>query len=207
MRTTSAGRIQQRVSLPADIAAHIGKWGIEGVSAIGTGADEVVYVALQRPLWADPAGADGPIDGENVARIGRYSVATGTWSWFGYRLTTTTTDGDWMGLSEITALDANTVAVIERDKLNGPNARVKRVYAVDVPAQGAPAVTLPILPKRLVVDVRPALRSTRGWTQEKLEGFTVSGGTMVAVTDNDGLDDATGETVFLRLGALPDGAN
>lgn len=30
---------------------------------------------------------------------------------------------------------------------------------------------------------------------------------MVAVTDNDGLDDATGETVFLRLGALPDGAN
>lgn len=207
VRTTSAGRIQQRVSLPADIAAHVGKWGIEGVSAIGTGADEVVYVALQRPLWADPAGADGPIDGENVARIGRYSVATGTWSWFGYRLTTTTTDGDWMGLSEITALDANTVAVIERDKLNGPNARVKRVYAVDVPAKGAPAVNLPILPKRLVVDVLPALRSTRGWTQEKLEGFTVSGGTMVAVTDNDGLDDATGETVFLRLGALPDGAN
>ena len=30
--------------------------------------------------------------------------------------------GDWIGLSEITVVDDDTVAVIERDKLNGPNA-------------------------------------------------------------------------------------
>ncbi|MFE9727790.1 hypothetical protein ACFYQ5_30545 [Streptomyces sp. NPDC005794] len=47
----------------------------------------------------------------------------------------------------------------------------------------------------------PGLRATKGWTQEKLEGLTVAGnGHVYAVTDNDGLDDATGETVFLDLG-------
>mgnify|MGYP000049974227 CR=1 FL=1 len=207
VRTDSAGRIQQRVNLPAEVTSHIGKWGVEGVSAIGTGAQETVYVALQRPLWTDPKAATGPIDGEGVVRIGRYQVSTGTWSWFGYQLESTTASGDWMGISEVTALDADTVAVIERDKRNGPNAQVKRVYAVDVPAQGAPEVDLPILSKRLVVDVLPTLRATRGWTQEKFEGFTVTAnGQMYAVTDNDGLKDATGETVFMRLGALPTGA-
>ena len=38
---------------------------------------------------------------------------------------------------------------------------------------------------------------------EKLEGFAVSAsGRVYAVTDNDGVDDAPGETVFLRLGGL-----
>ena len=48
----------------------------------------------------------------------------------------------------------------------------------------------------------PDLRATNGWTQEKLEGLTIGGdGQVYAVTDNDGLKDATGETVLLRLGA------
>ena len=65
------------------------------------------------------------------------------------------------------------------------------------------AGTLPVLPKTLARDVLPDLRATRGWTQEKLEGFTVGAdGQAYAVTDNDAIDDATGETVFLRLGRL-----
>jgi hypothetical protein len=47
----------------------------------------------------------------------------------------------------------------------------------------------------------PRLRATNGWTQEKLEGLTIGGnGQVYAITDNDALQDATGETVFLRLG-------
>lgn len=39
--------------------------------------------------------------------------------------------------------------------------------------------------------------------QEKLEGLTIAAdGTVYAITDNDGVDDATGETVFLALGDL-----
>ena len=57
------------------------------------------------------------------------------------------------------------------------------------------------MPKRLALDVLPALRADNGWTQEKLEGLTVAGnGQVYAITDNDGVQDATGETVLLRLG-------
>lgn len=42
---------------------------------------------------------------------------------------------------------------------------------------------------------------TRGWISDKPEGFAVTtGGELVAVTDNDGVENATGETLFLRLG-------
>ncbi|MDR7252447.1 hypothetical protein J2X46_001423 [Nocardioides sp. BE266] len=199
VRTDSRGVVQQEVPLPADVAAKVGKWGFEGVTATGSGSSEVVYAVLQRPLFNDIA-TTTPAEGNN-ARIGRYDVAAGTWSWFSYPLQTTTTAGDWIGLSEITAVDADTLAVIERDKLNGTTAAVKRVYTVDVPATGG--TTTPVaLTKKLAIDVLPHLRALKGWTQEKLEGLTIGAdGQVYAVTDNDGLKDATGETQLLRLGS------
>ena len=109
-----------------------------------------------------------------------------------------------MGLSEITALDDKHLLVIERDKLNGPDAKIKRVMKVTLPeGAGAGENALPMVKKELAVDVLPKLRATNGWTQEKLEGFTIAAdGQMYAVTDNDALEDATGETVFLRLGKV-----
>lgn len=203
VRIAADGKVEQRLGLPADVASHVKSWGIEGVAVRGAGASEQVFVALQRPLWVDPtvaAGALQPLEG-NVARLGRYDVASGAWAWFAYPLETTSTAGDWIGLSEITFVDRDTVAVIERDKLNGPAAKVKRVYTVDLPDTAAGTVT-PVT-KRLAVDVLPLLRAQNGWTQEKLEGLTVGADDRVyAVTDNDGLKDATGETQFLRLGAL-----
>ncbi|WP_395245368.1 esterase-like activity of phytase family protein [Agromyces sp. MMS24-K17] len=204
VRTDVDGAIVEKVSLPADVSAHIGKWGLEGVTVTGEGDEERVWVAIQRPLWTDPANAAaGTVDGDDVTRIGRYDRASGEWTWFGYRLEHTTAAGDWLGLSEITAIDDDTLALIERDKLNGPAAAVKRITTVEVPAEdpeaGAP---LQVLEKRTAIDVLPKLRATNGWTQEKLEGFAVAAdGQLYAITDNDGLVDATGETVFLRLGA------
>ncbi|WP_217991186.1 esterase-like activity of phytase family protein [Mobilicoccus massiliensis] len=94
----------------------------------------------------------------------------------------------------------DTYAVIERDKLAGPAAALKRVHLVDLPAKGAThGQQVPVLRKRLGADVLPALRASNGWTQEKLEGLAFDGRrTAYAVTDNDALKDATGETVFLR---------
>nr|WTA00521.1 esterase-like activity of phytase family protein [Streptomyces sp. NBC_00857] len=75
------------------------------------------------------------------------------------------------------------------------------MYTVDLPKSAAPSGQLPVLPKKLAHDVLPDLRATNGWPQEKLEGLTVAGdGEVYAVTDNDGLDNATGETAFLHLG-------
>jgi hypothetical protein len=200
LQLDARGTIKRRVVLPTDIAAQVGKWGFEGVTAVGTGDDEVLYAVLQRPLFSDIA-ATTPAEG-NVARIGKYEVAKGEWTWFTYPLETTGVAGDWIGLSEVTAVDHDTLAIIERDKLNGPAAALKRVYTVDVPAVGGSSTAPVALTKKLAVDVLPALRAFNGWTQEKLEGLTIGAdGQVYAVTDNDGLKDATGETQFLCLGA------
>ncbi|GGD31040.1 esterase-like activity of phytase family protein [Nocardioides daphniae] len=204
LRTNAAGEVVETVALPAEVTSKVGKWGLEGVTTTHDAEGEHLWVALQRPLWTDGASPTEPLEGENTVRLGRYDVADASWHWYGYRLESPRRDGgDWMGLSEIVAVDADTLAVIERDKLNGPRARVKRIYTVDVPA-GDPT-GLPVLRKELAYDVLPDLRATRGWTQEKLEGLTIAAdGQVYAVTDNDGLKDATGETVFLRLGAARD---
>src|SRR3546814_359094 len=187
-KVSSNGRIVETIALPSEVTANLSKRGIEGVSAWGTGRNEQVYVALQRA-----------IAGETRARIGRYNVADKTWDWFGYELDGTTAENDWIGLSEITVLDKNSVAVIERDKLNGPHAQLKRVRVVNVstkPTRGVVPVT-----KAEAIDVLPELRKLNGWTQEKLEGLAISrDGRVFTVTDNDGLDDATGETQLLELG-------
>ena len=196
--------ITSTIELPADVAEHIGKWGLEGVTSTkDANGVEQLFVAVQRPLWKDPEAKKlEAAEGENTTRIGKYDTKTKTWQWFGYELEKPAGKGDWMGLSEITALDAKHLLVIERDKLNGPDAKIKRVMKVTLP-EGAGEGALPMVKKELAVDVLPKLRATNGWTQEKLEGFTIAAdGQMYAVTDNDALDDATGETVFLRLRKL-----
>ncbi|MGP2435937.1 esterase-like activity of phytase family protein [Streptomyces sp. JW3] len=192
VRLDRDGVTRQTVALPSEIAAGLGSQGFEGVTATTDArGHEILWTALQREVATDPSG---------TVRLGRYDVTAGTWSWYGYRLSATTTDGDWIGLSEITVV-GDKLAVIERDKLNGPAAKIKRIYTVPLPKTAAASGTLPVLTKTLAHDVLPDLRATNGWTQEKLEGLTVAGnGRVYAVTDNDGLDDSTGETVFLDLG-------
>lgn len=206
-RTDANHAIVEEITLPADVSSHIGKWGLEGIdSRTNVAGQEELFVAIQRPLWKDPA-ADKreALEGDNTTRIGRYNTVTKEWTWFTYELTATDTKGDWMGLSEITVL-GDTLLVIERDKLNGPDAAVKQVTQVQIPSDDAIAAAagVPVpLEKLQTLDLLPKLQGTNGWTQEKLEGFALnSNNEMFAVTDNDGLDDATGETVFMRLGAV-----
>ena len=187
------GSITERVALPAEIAAGLGGQGLEGVAVDG----ESIWVALQREVEGDPAG---------VARIGKYTPADQKWEWYGYQLESTDVEGDWIGLSEIAVHDG-ALLVLERDKLNGPDARVKAIYRVDMP--GEPGVTgteaVQVLPKTLARDLLPDLAATKGFVQEKVEGFAVAGnGNLYVVTDNDGVEDANGETVFLDLGPAGD---
>ncbi|EID18170.1 secreted protein [Mycolicibacterium phlei RIVM601174] len=182
----AGGTIERRVPLPDDVAAGLGGQGLEGVAVDG----DAVWVAVQREVKGDPDG---------VARLGRY---TDRWEWFGYPLERTSTQGDWIGLSEI-AVHEGSLLVLERDKLNGPDATVKAVYRVTVPdGPGATAgETPPLLDKTLARDLLPDLQATNGFVQEKVEGFAIAGnGRLYVVTDNDGLDDANGETQFFDLG-------
>jgi hypothetical protein len=191
VRTDREGAVQQEIPLPDDIAARVGSQGLEGVAVTGTGPAEQVWVTMQRPLPGDPA---------NVVRLGRYSVATGQWAWFGYELEPSASAANWNGLSEL-VVAGDRLAVVERDKASGSSAAHKKVYSVPLPTGTPAAGTLPVLPKRLVRDLLPDLRGFGGHVQEKVEGLAVAGdGRLWVVTDNDGVNDATGETIFYSPG-------
>ncbi|MEX3649724.1 esterase-like activity of phytase family protein [Mycolicibacterium porcinum] len=182
------GKIENRVPLPKGIAAQLGSNGLEGVAAEG----DSVWVALQRELKSDPKG---------VVRIGRYTPDGDRWDWFGYPLDSTATKDDWIGVSEI-AVHNGELLILERDKLNGPDAHLKALYRVAIPeGAGQTGEKLKVLPKTLARNLLPDLQATNGYVQEKVEGFAIAGNqNLYVVTDNDGLDDANGETVFLDLG-------
>lgn len=182
------GRIEKRVPLPKDIAAQLGSNGLEGVAV----DQNSVWVALQRELKSDPKG---------VVRIGRYTPDGDKWEWFGYQLDSTSAKDDWIGISEISVHNGE-LLILERDKLNGPDARLKALYRVAIPEGAGQSDTTPqVLPKRLARNLVPDLQATNGYVQEKVEGVAIAGNqNLYVVTDNDGLDDANGETVFLDLG-------
>ncbi len=57
--------------------------------------------------------------------------------------------------------------------------------------------------KTLAHDFIGDLKSANGYVPEKLEGFTVDAdGNGYAVTDNDGVDDSSGETLFFGIGKV-----
>ncbi|WP_198652969.1 esterase-like activity of phytase family protein [Actinocorallia populi] len=192
VRLDASGAVQQEMALPEDIASRLGSQGLEGVTVADSGAAEQVWTALQRPLAGDPA---------NVVRLGRYSPASGEWAWFGYPIEPSASAANWNGLSEITLADGR-LLLVERDKASGTAAAHKKVYSVALPA-GAPGEGLPVLAKRLERDLLPDLRGLGGWTQEKVEGLGVTGaGRVWIATDNDAVNDATGETVFFSPGTV-----
>ncbi len=192
VKIDETGKVQQEVALPSEVVGSLQKQGLEGVSVRGTGKDEEVVFTLQRE-----------VPGESFVRIGTYKPSTGDFSWFGYKLDPAV-EGTWNGLSEITALPDGSYAVIERDNQPGPAAKHKAIYQFEGPLaqQGDSGESVPMVHKKLAVDVLPVLEQTHGWTQEKLEGLAVAGDQVYVVTDNDAVDEATGEIVFAKLGAV-----
>lgn len=197
-----SGTVLSEIPLPAGMVDMRRGNGIEGITVTGEAGAEVVYVAIQR-AWPD----EGDSDGVNT-KIGRYEVASGEWGFVHYPLHPEGA-GDWIGLSELTLLPDGTFAVIERDKGWGPttgfNAELKAVFGVDLEgAEFRPfddVDGLVTIDKSLLRDLLPEIEAASVWTAEKLEGLAVAAdGQVYAVTDNDGIDDAPGETVFLRLG-------
>jgi hypothetical protein len=113
-------------------------------------------------------------------------------------------EGGWIGLSEITAHDGN-LYLIERDNQIDANAGVKQITRVSLEGL-TPAPLggeLPLVSKEVVRDLMPTLAEGHGYIVDKVEGFAIdAGGVAYAVTDNDGVDDSSGETFFLPLGRL-----
>ena len=180
--------------------------GIEGIAVSGNAGSEVLYVVIQR-AWPDSAG--GAIDKANT-KIGRYEVATGQWTFVHYPLEEECNGGK-IGLSELTALPNGNFAVNERDKgwepSTGPIAELKSIFGIDLASSQFRTYDNPqglvTIEKEQLMNLKSKMKQHSIWTAEKLEGLTVTvDGIIFAVTDNDGLYDATGETLFFRLTKL-----
>ncbi|WP_434458338.1 esterase-like activity of phytase family protein [Stutzerimonas urumqiensis] len=195
VHTGRDGTVLAEYPLPDAVAAQQTSNGFEGVAVAPDESQERAYVAFQREWKNDPDG---------LARIGVFDARTGDWAFFHYPLEAAP-DGGWVGLSELTALGNGEFLVLERDNRQGPQAQVKRLYRIDLgglqPATEGHA--FPVVTKRLERDLLPALKNTGGWVLDKVEGAAVDrSGQLYVVTDNDGVEDASGETRFLRLGTV-----
>ena len=141
-----------------------------------------------------------------LVKLGRYDVATATWTFAQYPLDPVESpNGGFVGLSELTLLDDGTLAVVERDNQLGQDARIKRIYGVDpASVEFVPfGQTLPVLEKTLLADVLDDLDAASISVPDKLEGLAVTvKGDVYVVTDNDGVDENYGETIFLDLGRI-----
>jgi Esterase-like activity of phytase len=197
VRVDDAGAILETVQLPAALVASATGSGFEGVAVTGTaaGGDETVWVAIQRG-WAD--------DAAGLVKIGRYAVSTKAWTFASYPLDPVSSpNGGWVGLSEITALPGGTFAIVERDNQIGLNARIKRIYEIaPTPTSFVPhGQPLPLLTKKLLRDVQADLDARSVSLPDKLEGLGITPeGRVFLATDNDGVDENYGETLFFEVG-------
>ena len=152
-----------------------------------------LWVAIQRP-WKD--------DPKDMVKLLAYNTVTGKWSAVHYPLEKTTKG--WVGLSEVTAYNGD-LYIIERDNQIGENAEIKRLYKVAGSELKPKSLgsKLPVVKKTLAHDFMPELMSLNGVTQDKIEGFTVDAeGIGYAITDNDGVDGSSGETLFFSIGKM-----
>ena len=193
IKVDAKGAIQEEIAVPADLEKGAKNFGFEGVTVTGSGADETVWLAVQRE-WAD--------DGKNAVKLLAYKPADKSWSAVRYPLDSA--EAGWIGLSEITAA-GDRVIIIERDNQIAEKAKMKKLYAVSMADMKPRALggELSLVQKRLVRDLLPDLKAAKGYVLDKVEGFAIdAAGDAYIVTDNDGVDDSSGETQFLKLGKL-----
>jgi Esterase-like activity of phytase len=202
VRTDAAGAVLQSVPLPPALVTGATSSGFEGVAVTGTqaGGDETVWAVIQREWSDDPSGS---------VKIARYEVAKNRWTFARYELDDVESpSGGWVGLSEISLLgDGHSVAIVERDDRIGLDARIKRVYGVDL---ADPDVTwrefgqqLDTVAKTSLRDVLEDLDEHSISVPDKLEGLGVTrDGRVWLATDNDAVDENYGETLLVSLGKV-----
>ncbi len=199
LKVRKNGKILETIHLPDSVNLLQRRFGFEGVASTWDTytKTELVYVAFQREWVNDPAGH---------VRIGRYHTATKEWKFFYYPIDEPTSpNGGWVGLSEIVALNDNTFAVIERDNQGGPDATIKKIYtfSIDGIEPQPQGQAFPVLSKTLARDIIPDLKKDNGFVLENVEGLTVlPNGDAYILTDNDGVDDASGETQLINIGNI-----
>jgi DNA-binding beta-propeller fold protein YncE len=185
------GEIKEEIALPKELTDNEIRYGFEGVTIVGSGDDATLWMAVQRE-WKD--------DEKGFVKLVSYKPKSKEWGAVRYPLEKS--EAGWVGLSEISAHDGS-VYIIERDNLIGDASKLKKLYKVAI-ADLKPAKLggkLPVVKKVEAHDFLGELKTaTNGYVLDKLEGFAFdASGKAYAVTDNDGVDDTSGETLFFPV--------
>ena len=193
LHVNDKGEIDQSIGLPDELLRGATRFGFEGITVTGSGDDTMLWMAVQRE-WGD--------DEKGMVKLLSYKPKDKEWGAVRYPLETA--EEGWVGLSEITA-HGDFVYIVERDNQIGQAAKIKRLYRVAkaemVPGKIGDA--LPLVKKELVRDLLPDLVATGGYALEKVEGFAIdAAGEGFAVTDNDGVNESNGETLFWSIGKM-----
>ena len=185
-KTDAFGVIESVIHLPADVNALQINNGYEGIAEYNNS----LYLAFQR-AWGVEANP----------RIGIYDLAAKTWKFVYYPLDAYSSQfaGGWVGLSEITSIGNGEFMVLERDNRGGLDASTKRLYKINLQT----ATDGQTITKTLIKDIKPVLGATTGTLIEKVEGTALmANGDVYILTDNDGVNDHSGETQLINLGKL-----
>lgn len=217
----SDGHVLAEIGLPANIVAcraattgavprrTLGS-GFEGVTVLpGQGGHYRLAVAQQRG-WNyttpecegldDDGGGFNALGEPNRTRIWIYDPTAKAWSFVSWELAPLPPNAAWTGLSEITYLPGGDLILVERDNLTGDFATLKTLVKVKWKAAADGLIRRH---ERSAYDLLPHLLATNGWITDKVEGVAVTpAGRTYVSTDNDGLDDWSGETWFFGLGRI-----
>jgi hypothetical protein len=220
LRLDSSAVITKCITLPSDFPDQV-RYGFEGVAEDG---DNVV-IAIQRP-WGE----------EEHPRIAVYNQVSEDWKYLMYPIDsvgmllallvgyyvnlfamfvhivvfvliyTESQNGGWVGLSDIAPVGNGRFLVLERDDQAGPDAAIKMIYQIDL--QSYEFENGATLEKVLVKDLLEDLKHLKGGIVEKVEGLAVSSaGEIWIINDNDGVDDNSGETLFINVGEYKDSSS
>ncbi|MFC3071864.1 esterase-like activity of phytase family protein [Shinella pollutisoli] len=193
LHVNGKGEIRKEIAIPAALRAGETRFGFEGIASVGERDEQVLWMAVQRE-WGD--------DEKGFVKLVSYKPSSKEWGAVRYPLEKT--ESGWVGLSEIT-VHGDHAYVIERDNLIGQAAKLKKLYRVAL-ADLKPAPLggeLPVVGKEEVRDLISDLKAANGYVVDKVEGFAVdAAGNGFVVTDNDGVDDSSGETLFFGIGPM-----
>jgi hypothetical protein len=188
---------QRIATVPNYVNAGLGEATVSEIIAATKDGSLLVYTDAS----AEALDPDGANSGEPpLTRIWIYDPADESWDHIGYELESIGPDATWVGLSEITEVGDGTYILIERDNRTGDFTDLKTLVRVRTRAGWDGIIEKH---EKSVYDLVPALESTNGWITDKPEGVAVTrDGRVFVVTDNDGVEDWSGETWFLRLGRV-----
>jgi hypothetical protein len=210
------GNVLAEIGLPQEIIAcraasakrgTLGS-GFEGVAVVPVSRHRYHLLVAQQRGWDyttpecenldDDDGGLNSSGEPNWTRIWTYDPQSRTWDHIAWELAPKPMNATWIGLSEMTATPGGEFILIERDNRTGAFGELKTLVKIERHAADDRLISNG---EKAVHALLPGLTATNGWITDKPEGVAVTDdGRTYVVTDNDGVEDWSGESWFLSLG-------